>query len=129
MCTHWPGEGKRNDNAPVASLSSVVRMVAKRVGVAPKHCCASRPKGACPSGGHAGLVLLQTGPEEGVTLVADGAVLPPVGGEVTALPVLQMAQRVLELLDLYLEHAHRTHQLEDTREHCVTDRNICCFHK
>lgn len=106
-----------------------MHMVAKRVGVAPEDCRATRPKGACPSGGHAGLVLLQTGPEEGVTLVADGAVLPSVGREVAALSVLQMAQRVLELLDLHLEHAYRTHQLEETREHCVTDRNVCCFHK
>lgn len=119
MSTHRPGERKRNDDAAAASLSSIVRMVPKRVGVAPKDCRAPRPVGAGASGGHTGLVLLQAGPEEGVTLVAGGAVLPPVGREVTALPVLQMAHRVLELLDLYLKHAHRTHQLEERRDSTV----------
>ena len=104
--------------------SSVVSSVADQLRVAAQDPCAARPEGAGSSGGHASLILLQTGVEEGVALVPERAALPPAGWEVAALPVQQQALGVLKVTDLQLKHAHRPHSLggnkgEGLRNHTV----------
>lgn len=82
------------------------------LGVAPQDGGAARPEGAGSGGDDPGLVLLEAGPEEGVTLVRERAALPPGGLEVTALATMQHTMGVLEVTDLQLKHPHCTHSLE-----------------
>lgn len=103
---------------------SVVSSVAERLGVSSQDSRVARPKGARSGGDDAGLVLLEAGLEESVTLVPSRAALTAAGLEVAAVPGLQESVRVLEVTDLKLEHPDCTHNLrlyreQDEKKHSV----------
>lgn len=86
-------------------------MVLDRQGVPTQDPRAPRPEGAGSLRNDPDLVLLETGVEEGVTLVSGRTALPPTGLEVAAVSGLQESVRVLEVSDLELEHADSTYSL------------------
>lgn len=89
-----------------SSSSSIAS--AEQHGVPTQDPRAPRPKGAGSLWIDPGLVLLETGVEEGVTLVSGRTALPPTGLEVAAVSGLQESMWVLEVPDLELEHADST---------------------
>lgn len=104
--------------SPILSCScssSIVSSVPERLGVPPQDLSAARPEGAGPRWDDPGLVLLQAGLEESVTLVPGRAALSPAGLEVAAVSGLQKSERVLEVMDLKLEHPDCTHSLSPER--------------
>lgn len=114
--TYWPGVFEGNDNVSISlflssSSPSIVSSVAERQGVPTQDSRAARSEGADSCWNDPGLVLLQTGVKEGVTLVSGRAALPPTGLEVAAVSGLQQSVRVLEVPDLELEHADSTYSL------------------
>lgn len=110
-----------------SSSSSIVSMVLERQGVPSQDPRAPRPKGAGSLRNDAGLVLLQTGVEEGVALVSGRAALPPTGLEVAAVSGLQEAVRVLEVPDLELEHTDSTYSLEEEVGGLGGGRTLFCY--
>lgn len=95
--------------------SSIVSSVAERLGISPQDPRAARPEGAGSRGGDPGLVLLEAGMENSVTLVPGRAALAPAGLEVAAVSRLQQSEGVLVVIDLKLEHPDCTHSLSPER--------------
>lgn len=117
-CTYWPGVFEGNDNVSIRPIpsSDIMSSAAGCLRVSAQDPCAAWPEGTWPSGEDPGLVLLEAGLEESVTLVPGRAVLPPNGLEVTAVSSLQEPVWVLEVTDLKFEHPNRTHSLSPERE-------------
>lgn len=118
--TYWPGVFEGNDNVSISpilssSTSSIVSSVAKRLGVSTQDPCAARPEGAGSSWDDPGLILLEAGLKESVTLVPGWASLPPTGLEVAAVSSLQKSVWVLEVTDLELKHPNSTYKLSPER--------------
>lgn len=118
-CTYRPGVLERNDNVsitPVLSSSPpVVSSVVEQLGVSTQDTRTAGTKGAGSSWGDPGLVLLEAGLEESVTLVPGRAVLCSAGLEITAFSCLQTSMWVLKVSDLKLKHPNRTDSLNPER--------------
>lgn len=105
--------------SPVLSSSGFVSSVPERQGVSAQDARGAGSEGAGPRGGHPGLVLLEAGVEEGVTLIPGRAALAAAaaaaGLQVAAVSGLQEAVRVVEVTDLELEHPGGAHSLDRER--------------
>jgi len=102
--------------SPVVSSSSpIVSSVVERLGVSAQDPRAAQPEGAGSSGDDPGLVLLEAGLEESVTLVPGRAAMAAAGPEVAAISAVQKSEGVLEVMDLKLEHTDCTHSLSPER--------------
>lgn len=99
-----------------SSASSIMSSVAERLGVSSQDPRVARSKGAGSGCHDAGLVLLEAGVEESVTLVPGRAVLAAAGLQVAAVAGLQETVWVLEVTDLKLEHPDSAHNLRLYRE-------------
>ena len=122
-CTYRPSVFEGNDNVSISpifssssSSSSVVSSVAERLGVSTQDPCAAWPEGAGSGWGDPGLVLLEAGQEESVTLVPGRAALSPAALEVAAVFGLQETVWVLEVADLKFEHPRSQNSLSPDRE-------------
>lgn len=104
-----------SDSPVLSPSSSVVPSVTERLGVSTQDPRAAQPEGAGPRWDDPGLVLLEAGLEESVTLIPSRAALPAAGLEVAAVSILQKSEGVLEIMDLKLEHADCTHSLSPGR--------------